>query len=442
MALGSSLLTTVLLALAVAASPVQVNKPLVSLPLVRRTNSTGLSNLLANDQARARNLKERAQAKLEGRAASVEATNVVDTYVVSVGVGSPATQYSLLVDTGSSNTWLGADKKYTKTSTSKDTGSQVSVTYGSGSFSGEEYTDTVTLGDGLTITGQSIGVASSAQGFSGVDGILGVGPVALTQGTLQSSDDTIPTVTDNLLSQGTISTEVLAVSFEPATSESDANGELTFGGTDSSKFTGSINYVPITSTSPASEYWGIDQSISYGSKSILSSTAGIVDTGTTLVLIASGKWLNTVNASGTTLTNMHRRRVQRVQVRCWWDRGPEHRSPSHLELAVQQPRYPQLQDRRRTSRPLSPFQRALISVRQTTYGLTANAQIWPRSLNSAIGGTADDIYLVVNSIGSASGEGLDFINGYAFLERFYSVYDTTNSQVGFAETQYTSATSN
>ena len=53
-------------------------------------------------------------------------------------------------------------------------------------------------------------------------------------------------MTDNLLSQGTIDTEVLAVSFEPATSDSDANGELTFGGTDSSKFTGDIAYVYVS----------------------------------------------------------------------------------------------------------------------------------------------------------------------------------------------------
>ncbi|TFY69680.1 hypothetical protein EVJ58_g276 [Rhodofomes roseus] len=405
MALGSSLLTTVLLALVVAASPVQVNKPLVSLPLVRRTNSTGLSNLLAHDQERARNLKERARAKLEGRAASVEATNAVDTYVVSVGVGSPATQYSLLVDTGSSNTWLGAGTSYTKTSTSTDTGESVSVSYGSGSFSGEEYTDTVTLGDGLTITDQSIGVASSTDGFSGVDGILGVGPVDLTEGTLGDSYATIPTVTDNLYSQGTISTEVLAVSFAPATSESDANGELTFGGTDSSKYTGSINYVPLTSTSPASEYWGIDQSISYGSKSILSSTAGIVDTGTTLVLIASDAYSKYKSAVG----------------------GKEDESTGLLRISSSQ---------------YSKLSTLNFNIGGTTYGLTANAQIWPRSLNSAIGGSSGDIYLVVGDIGSDSGEGLDFINGYAFLERFYSVFDTTNAQVGFAETQYTSATSN
>lgn len=34
-------------------------------------------------------------------------------------------------------------------------------------------TDTVTLNTSLVIQNQSIGVASSAQGFSGVDGILG-----------------------------------------------------------------------------------------------------------------------------------------------------------------------------------------------------------------------------------------------------------------------------
>ena len=84
MALGSSLLATVLLALTVAATPVQIDTPLVSLPLVRRTNSTNLANLLSNDQARARNLKDRSHAKLGGRDGSVDVTNVAVTYVASV----------------------------------------------------------------------------------------------------------------------------------------------------------------------------------------------------------------------------------------------------------------------------------------------------------------------------------------------------------------------
>lgn len=46
------------------------------------------------------------------------------------------------------------------------------VSYGSGAFEGEEFTDNVQFGD-LAITGQSIGVASQAEGFDDVDGIIG-----------------------------------------------------------------------------------------------------------------------------------------------------------------------------------------------------------------------------------------------------------------------------
>lgn len=92
----------------------------------------------------------------------------------------------------------------------------------------------MTLVQGLVIQNQSIGVASTAQGFSGVDGILGIGPVDLTQGTV-SNTTTIPTVTDNLFAQGTISEDSVGISFEPSTTANAMNGELTFGGTDSTR---------------------------------------------------------------------------------------------------------------------------------------------------------------------------------------------------------------
>jgi hypothetical protein len=50
------------------------------------------------------------------------------------------------------------------------------------------------------------------------------------------------------------------------------------GGPDASKYTGTLDYVGITSVSPSRYYWGIDQSIQYGSTPILRKTAGIVDT--------------------------------------------------------------------------------------------------------------------------------------------------------------------
>ena len=79
---------------------------------------------------------------------------------------------------------------------------------------------------------------------------------------------------------------------------------------------------------------------------------------------------------------------------------------------------------------------------QNTYEFTANAQIWPRALNSVIGGKDDAIYLIVADIGTPSGQGLDFINGQTFLERFYSVFDTANNRVGLANTPFTRANSN
>lgn len=63
-------------------------------------------------------------------------------------------------------------------------------------------------------------------------------------GTLTPDTKTsIPTVTDNLFSQGFIQQNQVAISFEPTTDVGVVNGELTFGGTDSTKFTGSINQV-------------------------------------------------------------------------------------------------------------------------------------------------------------------------------------------------------
>ncbi|KAG1789276.1 acid protease [Suillus plorans] len=367
-----------------------------TLKLAVRINSYGIKNIAAADRAR---IQAR---QANGGSSSISVTNNVMLYTADIGVGSPPTYYTVLVDTGSSNTWIEA-KAYEKTATSHDTGGIFSVAYGSGDVVGEEYTDTVTLNSDLVIDNQSIGVASGSLGMEGLDGILGLGPADLTQGTVSNTYE-VATVTDNLYKQGRISSEVLGVFFAPASSD-DSSGELTFGSYDASKITGDVSYVPITSTSPANGYWGINQSISYGSTLILDETAGIVDTGTTLIYIASDAFDKYQSATGGT-----------------FDEATD-------LLKISSDQYDQLSS-------------LYFTIGGVAYELTPNAQIWPRSLNSAIGGTSDGIYLIVSSTGSSSGSGNDFTNGYCFLERFYSVFDTTNSQVGFATTEYTYATTN
>lgn len=48
---------------------------------------------------------------------------------------------------------------------------------------------------------------------------------------------------------------------------------------------------PLTTTAPSNQFVGIDQAVTYGDSQnpILDSTAGIIDTGTTLLLLATGE---------------------------------------------------------------------------------------------------------------------------------------------------------
>jgi cathepsin E len=328
-------------------------------------------------------------------------------YIASVGIGSPPTTYDLIVDTGSSFTWIGANKAYIQTSTSQQTTNTFSLSDGGG-VSGNVYTDQVTLADGLVVSTQIIGVANSSTGFNGVDGVLGLGPTDLTIGILSpDTKSAIPTVTDNLFAAGAINNNDVSLSFEPITdsSGSQLNGEATWGGTDSSKYTGEITFVPITTTSPASSYWGFDASLAYGDTTILSTTAGIVDSGTTLLLLASDAFQKYQSATGGVLDQ---------------DTGL---------LTITSDQYTNLHS-------------LFFSIGNTQFEFTANAQIWPRSLNSVIGGTAGHIYLIVKDNGAKSGSGLDFVLGQVFMERFYTVFDTANSRVGIATTPFTTAITN
>ena len=97
----ATLLTTVFLALAVAADPIPVKRSLVTLPIARRINLNGI-NILEHDQLRAKALK----ATGEARAAGLSDRGIVSpsfaenegvSYVASIGVGSPPTQCKRLL---------------------------------------------------------------------------------------------------------------------------------------------------------------------------------------------------------------------------------------------------------------------------------------------------------------------------------------------------------
>ncbi|KAH8080682.1 acid protease [Cristinia sonorae] len=415
---NKSFLVILLLATGALSSPlIKRTGKSITLPVARRVNITGgAHSLLKHDQARAKAIKERkANIPTHGKAKSFSAafgvpiTNQVVDYAVTVGVGNPPTAFNLLIDTGSSNTWVGAQptNPFVISSSSQDTGNLVEVIYGSGFVLGEQFIDQLTIGD-VVIENQSLGAAILNQGFTDVDGIIGIGPTVLTTGTLfPATDDLVPTVTDNAFAQGLIDADLVSVSFAPTQDLSSTNGELIFGDVDPAKFVGDIHFVPITSTVPANEFVGIDQTITYGAAAtpILNLTSGITDTGTTLLLIASDAF-----AAYQTVTG-----------------GVPDDDTGLLRLTPEQ---------------FGNLESLFFNIGDATFEFTPNAQIFPRALNTAIGGSDDFVYLIVNDIGSLSGEGLDFIDGMTFQERFFTVFDSTNSQFGIANTVNTFATPN
>ncbi|KAF8495728.1 aspartic peptidase domain-containing protein [Russula emetica] len=411
----TSLSYLIVLATGVAANPIVNREPQapISLPITKNMSLTGRTNFAQRDRARLRNLAN-AAAGIHQFGASDPNTlddpldDMGDTYTIGIGVGDPASYYNLIVDTGSSNTWVGAFKPYRKTKTSVMTGDLVSVTYGLGYFKGIEYKDSVTIAPGVAISRQSIGVSDESSHIYPYDGILGLGRKELTRGDLYPHiNRTIPTVTDNLFKQGKIEQNLVSASFEPTSSSPVAIGQLTFGGTDSTKYTGNINYVPVTDTFPSTLYWGVNASFQYGEADgnaphiLLGNTAGIVDTGTTLLYIATDAYNRYVDHTGAVIDE---------------DTGL---------LRISKEKYDKLQS-------------LFLDIGGNTYELIPNAQIWPRALNELIGGKEHFIYLVMQDIGQPI-PGLEFIAGLVFLERYYSVYDTDNLRVGLAPTQYTKA---
>ncbi|KAJ6585322.1 acid protease [Mycena capillaripes] len=389
-------------------------------PVVFKTNVVNVEHMKHRDCARAKHLvaghqphgpdachkAKKGHHHQSGCADPSTSINVKDsavTYLATVAIGSPATNCELLIDTGSSNTWC-LKPPFKETSTTKDTRQKFQIQYGSGSCSGTLCMDQVALGPKLVIKDQCIGVADQADQMDGIDGILGIGPAALTEGTT-SDNASVPTVTDNCIKQGLIGNECIGIYYEPTTTTDAPNGYLSFGGPDSSKYTDNITYVPITKTSPACNYWGYDQSICYGGKEIMPMCAGIADTGTTLVMLPSDTFNAYKAATGATLDK------------------------ATGLLCLTQDQYDCMQS-------------MVFNIGGMQCELTKNAQIWPRSMNSTLGGQGDKIYSIFADMGPLQNDGLCFINGFTFLQRFYSVYDTTNSQLGFATTQHTMATTN
>ena len=219
-----------------------------------------------------------------GIGSSVGLVSTGSVFSVNVTVG--ANTGALLVDTGSANTWLGAQKAYVTSASTRSTGQSLSITYGSGVVSGQQLTDTVSIGS-LRVTNQQVG-STTPNLFAkfSVNGILGLGPTALTVGKLSpATASSSPTLLDTLVAQDVISAPVFAIYFIP--SFASAAGQLSFGGIDPTKNSSAFVSVRRSTKAVVDKYWSCSVSLAAGSTPIATSAPAMTDTGTTLIVVAS-----------------------------------------------------------------------------------------------------------------------------------------------------------
>ncbi|KAG2356984.1 hypothetical protein BDR07DRAFT_1298978 [Suillus spraguei] len=393
-----------LLALSVTGSPVEVRNSRITLPITRKLKFSNGTNQVQHDEARV--VAFRDNSTHGRRANNIPLENEKWMYITSVGIGRPPTFYELVVDTGSAVTWVGAHKMYQKTASSFETSLVVAVDYQFAWFAGFLFTDFLIFGNTLAAT-MPIGVASEYDGMA-YNGILGIGPARLSVGTVKNAMEMeLESIAQHLFEAGSISQPLVGIFFQPSSKgrEKPDGGILNFGDPNPALYTGNIVYTPVTTTYPASMYWGIEQRITYGTMEILPTASGVVDSGCTFNYLASDAYENYRVATGAKFN-------ARTKL-----------------LSITPEQYGALDDLK-------------FHIGNQIYSFTRNAQIWPRNLNYKVNGLESGIYLAVKSLSTPVGRGEDFRLGYVFLQRFYASFDNARSQVGFAGTPFTDATTN
>ncbi|XP_023692670.2 pepsin A-like [Paramormyrops kingsleyae] len=239
--------------------------------------------------------------------ASEPLTNDADlSYYGEISIGTPGQAFSVIMDTGSSNLWVPSvycsspactnHRKYNpgSSSTFKWDGRSLSIQYGTGSMTGVLGYDTVEVA-GIADKNQIFGLSKTEADFMQnmvADGILG-----LAYPSIAASDAT--PVFDNMMSQGLLDQDLFSFYL---TGNSQQGSVLILGGYETTYYTGSVVWIPLSSTT----YWQITmESVTINGNTVACNGGcqAIVDTGTSLIAGPSADIANINQLVGATVNN-------------------------------------------------------------------------------------------------------------------------------------------
>ncbi|KAH7885826.1 aspartic peptidase domain-containing protein [Phlebopus sp. FC_14] len=213
-------------------------------------------------------------------------------YYGSLAIGTPPTSFDVFLDTGSSDLWVAGTScgkacngigtfNPSSSSSFNNLSSPFSIQYGQGSALGYIAQDVVQMA-GFSVANQGFAVVDEvSQGLlsSPVSGLLGLGWQSI------AASQQMP-LWQTLASSGAWDSSLFAVQLTRYTNDSNAQqlepgGVLTMGYTNSSLYTGSIEYIDIPGE-PSYWYLPLDTLTVQGSSISLSgSDLAAIDTGTT-----------------------------------------------------------------------------------------------------------------------------------------------------------------
>lgn len=198
----------------------------------------------------------------------------------------------MIFDTGSADLWVPSSKSSTShskfntgsSSTIETSSAEWDITYGTGSSQGFLARDVVQLG-GQSIPKQIFALADTSAPV--VESLPSDGICGLAFSTIATSG--APTVFENAITEKIVSNPYFGFYLQRASDLTSASrgtvggGELCFGCADSAKYTGQVNYVPVS----AQSYWEIPADGISVDGQVVSGTkmSAAIDTGTTLIYV-------------------------------------------------------------------------------------------------------------------------------------------------------------
>lgn len=223
----------------------------------------------------------------------VPLTNFMDAqYYGPVSVGSPAQDFTVIFDTGSSNTWFPSKhckslsclmhQRYDseKSQTFQANSTEFKIRYGTGAVEGFISEDVMEIG-GLTIQDQGFGEVTKMPGFTFAfakfDGIMGLGYDTI------SVAGVVPPFY-NLMKQGLITDPVFSFYLARAADGEVEGGSLFLGGVEEQHYEGPVKYAPVVRKG----YWEVElNSFSVGNEDLGIKGTAAIDTGTSLIAMPS-----------------------------------------------------------------------------------------------------------------------------------------------------------